>query len=349
MLPSDIRNLLEKGSFQVNNQTQAFEHGKLKETHISYLLLTEAHAFKIKKPVKAGFLDFSSLSKRKYFCEKELELNRRLTTDMYLEVLPVFKNEGDLKIGGDSGEIIDYALVMKRMDNHLEMDVLLAKKQVSLDHIYQLARKIAAFHQRCYVIPKCPNIKVLKNDFNEIKNQKPFITDTLGEDYGKIVEKAIEFSDQMLEELIDQIKKRYTKGMVIDGHGDLHSRNIFLYDDPVIFDCIEFNDEFRHIDLLDEIAFFCMDLESFGAFELSNAFYQKYNELMPRENFNRQETKILFNYYKCYRANVRAKVTAMYLQDYPDYDEKKIKQLRNYLDLMARYCKVQYKSQLPFK
>jgi aminoglycoside phosphotransferase family enzyme len=276
------------------------------ETHISWVILAEKHAYKIKKPVKFSFLDFSSLEKRKYYCEREVQLNKRLAGDMYLGVIPVFKINNTVSFTNGNGNIVDYAVLMKRMDSTLEMDKLLIENRVNADSIDKLAVKIAVFHQHAAVISKQSGIDQQKARFNDIQAVQEQVDKYCRADFSGLIEQAIEKSNQYLEKNSDYFEKRSLTGFIKDGHGDLHAGNIFLYNDPVIFDCIEFNDEMRKVDILDEIAFLCMDLEYYGQTGFSARLYREYHQCAGiTEN---DDSRLLFHYYKCYRANIRAKI-----------------------------------------
>src|SRR5690606_12875986 len=152
MQQAEIQTLMEGKHFPDNLAKNASFPMQFKETHISYVILTEKYAYKIKKPIKTSFLDFSTLELRQYYCQRELELNRRLAASMYLEVLPVRKKGTEFYIGQEEGEIVDYTLKMQRMDNRREMDELLKKGEVTEAHIVKIARKISRFHQEVEVI-----------------------------------------------------------------------------------------------------------------------------------------------------------------------------------------------------
>lgn len=339
MQQAEIQTLMEGKHFPDNLAGNASFPTQLKETHISYVILTEKHAYKIKKPIKTSFLDFSTLELRQYYCQRELELNRRLAASMYQEVLPVRKKGAEFYIGQQEGEIVDYALKMQRMDNRREMDELLKKEEVTEAHIEKIAQKIARFHQEVEIIRQPFNLEDYKERFNAINEQREFIEKNMNAPYVRYLDEAVAYSDDFLEKNVELLQARHQQGMIRDGHGDLHSKNIFLYDDPVIFDCIEFSDHYRYLDVLNEIAFFCMDLEAYQAHSLSELFYQKYTELMPENSFSAQDRFNLFNYYKCFRANVRAKVTAMAAHDITDEKKlaAKIKEVKVYLELMRGY------------
>ena len=309
--------------------------GDLIETHISWVILTERFVFKIKKPIRYSFLDFSSLEKRHFYCQRELVLNQRLS-DIYLDVVPIRLHNGTYFLGANSGETIDYAVRMKRLMASRKMDVLLRKNQLTLEHIEKLADKIACFHHDSQIISKPYSLSKLKADYNDLAGINDYVKSQLGVKWEKIIRKAVSVNEHFLFSNNDLLKRRVRMGFRRDVHGDLHAKNIFIYEDPVIFDCIEFNDAFRQIDLLNELAFFCMDLESFGREDLSRHFISLYLDKLPCIH-SPEDTK-LFIYYKSYRANVRAKVNALRaIQADNSGLHQYLSEVRKYLDLLNRY------------
>ena len=316
-----------------------YDNVDLIETHISWIILTDDFAYKIKRPVHYSFVNFSSLGKRKHFCKKEIALNSRLAPEMYLEVLPVTTGMVTAEIGKDHDDIIDFAVRMKRMDNSREMDKLLAKNEVTSGEIDKLALKIAGFHNRVDVIDKQFDIKNIQETFSDIETVAPYLKKTAGENMFNKVTGCIESSNRFLKENEALINKRAANGFRRDCHGDLNSYNIFLYPDPVIFDCIEFNDEFRHIDVLYDIAFLCVDLDFFGRTDLAEQFCKTYFE----ESGISADPAItrLLDYYKSLRANIRAKVTLINARDSEKVENKEeIADAKKYLELMAKYTPV---------
>lgn len=327
---SDVKNIIENCSFPGK-----CGNPELVETHISWIILAEDFAWKIKRPVEFSFLDFSTPEKRKHFCEEELKLNRRMEPEMYLDVLPVTR---DLEISeSETGkEIIDYALKMKRMDNSREMDKLLADNKVTPGNIDKLAAKIAGFHKNATVIKNAFRTLRFHEEFADIANHYDFITEKLGDEFKQKVSMCIENSYSYLNKIRNFSNHRVITGFQRDCHGDLNASNIFLYDDPVIFDCIEFSSELRQIDVLNDIAFLCVDLDFYNREDLSEIFYEKYREYFGMEE-NEDEFE-LFRYYKCYRANVRAKVTLINIQKQNDSDNtRKLEDAKKYIDLMTNY------------
>ena len=309
---------------------------KLVETHISYVLLGSKYVFKIKKNIRYSFLNFSTLKMRKHYCERELKLNKRLTRDIYLKVVPVMEHNKTIIINGSEGKIIDYAIMMKRLKDEKQMNLMLRANRVTGKHINALATVLRDFHSTTTIIKRKIQLSDFSSRFNDIRSVQAFVEVNLGKAAAKIIIDAIYTSDLFLKKNKKLLIRRSAEGFVKDGHGDLHSRNIFLYQKPVIFDCIEFNDEFRQNDILDELAFFCMDLEAEGFHELSKAFTRRYFKNAGNE-FGKDE-QLLFVYYKCYRANVRAKVNALRAMQADGAERKKnLQDVSKYLDLMSRY------------
>ena len=309
--------------------------GQLVETHISWVILSEEYAFKIKKPMKYSFLDFSTLEKRRQVCEKELMLNRRLT-DIYLNVLAITEKDGCYFLG-EGGQVLDYALQMKKLEASRKMDELIRGNHIRSEDISMLAEEIARFHQGATVI-KTPFDKAdFQAAFNDLQTISDWVLKRLGEKYAQLIERAIHYSDKFIKKHEQLFSERITQGYIRDVHGDLHAKNIFIYQKPIIFDCIEFNDKFRQIDVINEVAFFCMDLESFGKWEMSEAFMKQYLDLFPC--IGKKEEEQLFIYYKSYRANVRAKVNALRAMQAEDEQTSKRyeEEVMKYLKLMDRY------------
>lgn len=278
----------------------------LLQTHISWLFLTGDFVYKIKKPVKFSFLDFSTLRKRKFYCKEEVRLNRRLSADIYLGVVPVVKNDSNYYFGG-KGIVIDHAVKMAQLPQDGKMDSLLLRNKVTREHIKAIASIVAAFHKR---IPKIKGQKysspsLVKEQIDDLAGVKEIIERACG--IGHKVDFILQKCDYFIGQHATIMKKRQKEGKVRDCHGDLHSANIFIINDKIyIFDCIEFNKFFRYIDVASEIAFMAMDLDAFGREDLSRLFVSEYIKLT-------QDTELLdlLNLYKCYRANVRAKVAAL--------------------------------------
>ena len=333
MTTEQINSLLSEGEFPEKTSQR-----ELIETHISWVILGDEFVYKIKKPIQYSFLDFSTLALRKHYCERELELNKRLTSDVYIDVIPVWDYQRNITIGEEKGILIDYAVKMHKLNEERRMDKLLVKDEVSTVDIKKLAEKIASFHKEITIIYE-KNLLDIHGEFSDLKTEKEYLAKELGETYRAIIDDAIKFSDQFLNKNKKLNADRLSNGFYRDCHGDLHSRNIFLLPEPVPFDCIEFNDDFRQIDVLNEVAFLCMDLDAFDRNDLSELFLKYYNHFFPA--METEEERNLFIYYKSYRANIRAKVNSLRARS-ATTDSAKSKALttsEKYLSLMNRYLK----------
>ena len=331
MTKEQINNLLSRGKFP-----EPGDYRELIETHISWVIVGDRFVYKIKKPIHYSFLDFSTPELRKHFCEKEIELNQRLTTNIYLDVQPVYEWHDSIRIGKGNGALIDYAVRMNKMDRGKQMDVLLLKNKVTELDIRKLADKIALFHRNTDIIYK-KDLLDLQAKFNDLAAEREFLQVNLSPQSESIINHAIEISDSFIEKTKHLLAKLLAKGCFRDCHGDLHSRNIFLLPEPQPFDCIEFNDDFRQIDVLNEVAFLCMDLDAFDRKDLSALFIEYYNQFFP-VMWNDQDRR-LFVYYKSYRANIRAKVNSLRAKSAAESTEatKALTAANKYLLLMKAY------------
>ncbi len=300
-------------------------HAELMETHISWILLAGAYAYKIKKPVKFSFLDFSTLEKRKFFCGEEVRLNRRLAPDVYLGVVNVCregrkgKEGGGLSItesgaaggrrggggGAVAGDLVDYAVRMKRLDQARMMSRLLNEGKIDESHVRKLAAIIAAFHGRIEAVQGYNTPEMAGRQINDLAEFRGAIEEACG--MGNEVDVVLAKSAAFISRNRDLLMERIKEGKVRDCHGDLHSGNIFVSGrDIVIIDCIEFSREFRCVDVASEIAFMAMDLDAHGREDLADVFVSEYVARTGDNGLLR-----LLGLYKCYRANVRAKIAAI--------------------------------------
>ena len=334
MIQEQINSLLLEGEFP-----EVSAEKELIETHISWVLICHRFVYKIKKPIKYSFLDFSTLEKRKKYCKREIELNKRLTDDIYLDVVPIYRLNDHYKIGGNTGALVDYAVRMLKMDRAKQMDQLLVQNKVTRSDIQNLAKKIAVFHGNTIIIYQ-KDVLDIQEDFNDLEGEKEYLArQTNGSMYATIIDSAIKASNDFLKSNKDLLAGRLRAGFFRDCHGDLHSRNIFLLPSPQPFDCIEFNDDFRQIDVLNEVAFLCMDLDAFGKNDLSELFLEYYNQFFPTMKSSKE--RYLFVFYKAYRANVRAKVNSLRAKSAVNKKErtKALSEVEKYLRLMESYLK----------
>ena len=306
-LPPLIRSLQDPGLYP--HPATVVE---LIETHISWVLLAGDFAYKIKKPVDLGFLDFSSLEKRHFFCTEEVRLNRRLATDLYLDVVG---------IGGtpeqpawESGEPIEYAVRMRRFPQQAQLDRMLAAGELRASHLDAFAQLIAEFHRVAGVAragtlfgEESAVYEPVEENFHALRQAltSPGVVAQLD---------ALEaWGMTRFLALRDLLAMRKNSGFVRECHGDLHLRNLAWVDEqPVAFDCIEFSPALRWIDVLNEVAFLTMDLQARGQPAMAARFLNRYLE--HTGDYGGLE---LLQFYQVYRATVRAKVDAIRLRQ-PD-------------------------------
>jgi len=316
-------------------QAQIYNHPvteiRLFETHISWIILTGDYAYKIKKPVDLGFLDFSSLDKRKYYCEQELQLNQRLAPDVYLEVVSITGTTEQPQING-RGAIFEYAVKMRQFEPQLQLDILLQQDKLSSDHIDQLADTVANFHQQIETATEDSPFGTVEVVWQPMQENFDQIRPRL-EDETELprLEHLHQWSKQNFKQLKPVITARKRNGFVRNCHGDMHLTNITLIDNKVtLFDCIEFNDNFRWIDVISEIAFTTMDLIDRQRPELAARLLDRY-----LQRTGDYAGLALLQLYQVYRALVRAKVAIIRhsqsgltkteqqqsLQQYKDYSQ----------------------------
>jgi aminoglycoside phosphotransferase family enzyme len=310
---------------------------ELMQTHISFVFLTRNFVYKVKKAVDLGFLDFRTLEKRRLFCEKELELNRRLCGDMYLEVVPINRSDV-IKIKGE-GETVEYAVKMKRMPQERMMSKLLEENKVDSKLVDRIAKIIADFHSKAETnkkISEFGSLAIIETNWKEnFEQTREFIGKTISMKNFELISERIE---DFMKRNVSFFEKRIREGRVRDCHGDIHSGNIFVTDRIYIFDAIEFNERFRYSDVASDIAFLAMDLDFKERSDLSNFFVKTYIEYSGD-----QELMKLLPFYKCYRAYVRGKVTSFKLKD-PSIggEEKRVatKEAKAYFKLASIYVKI---------
>ncbi len=298
---------------------------EIKQTHISFVVLTGELVYKVKKPVNFGFLDFSTIEKRKFYCEEEIRLNRRLSPDVYLGVVAITEDGGTIEFDG-KGKVIDYAVKMRQLDNSKMMSLLLERREIKTEDMEALARTISDFHKVAETNAKISSFggidKIRFNAVEENFDQTlQFIDVTIKSEYYDFIRKRME---EFLREFGPVFERRVKEGRIRECHGDLHSGNIFIIDGkPVVFDCIEFNERFRYADVATDVAFLAMDLDHLKKRIFSQVFVRNYIEFSGDNDVD-----VLLNFYKCYYAYVRGKVISFKLLD-PNVSEEEKESSKN--------------------
>ena len=329
-LPSTVKALLEPQAYP--HKPQKIE---LVQTQMSFIFLAGEYVYKIKKPVNLGYLDYTTLEKRHFFCRQELELNRRLCPDVYLAVVPIVEEKGELRIEGQ-GKAIEYAVKMKELPGERMMDVLLSGGQVTREMVARVAEKLADFHRKAQTNPEIAafgKLDIIRRNCDEnFAQTEKYIGLTIPRAKYELIRG---YTDSFINGNADLFEKRVSEGRIRDCHGDLHAAHVCFTDDICIYDCIEFNDRFRYCDVASELAFLAMDLDRYQQAGLSRHLVSTYVGLSHDE-----ELWKLLNFYKCYRAYVRGKVESFKLDDPYIPEEEKVKVLttaRSYFQLAESY------------
>ena len=297
------------------------------ETHISWVVLTGTYAYKIKKPVNLGFLDFSTLEQRQYFCREELRLNQRFAPQLYLDVVAIRGTPEQPRFDG-SGEVIEYAVKMLEFAQQQRVDTLLASNQLGIDSMDQFAADLAALHAQAPQAQADTRFgsaaavwAPMAENFVQIRAAVPSL------DITAPLEKLEQWSRTEFTRWRDVVNERKRVGQVRECHGDLHTRNLLRLDGRILaFDCLEFDANLRWIDVISEVAFLLMDLEACERPAFAYRFINSY-----LEHSGDYAGVQLLRLYLTYRALVRAKVAS--LQAQPEAPAEFLR----YLALAQRY------------
>ena len=281
----------------------------LLETHISWVILAGAFAYKVRKPVNFGFLDFTTPAQRRADCEAEIRLNQRLCPDVYLNVVDVVEREdGRLYIGGP-GRVVEPAVMMRRLPDAGMLPALLERGDVDERLVRRIARVLVDFHASARTGPgvdEYGSASTIRENWQENFHQ------TQGGPLDPRKREAIRrYFERFLADHAELLAHRVQTGRIREGHGDLHAGSVCSTRRGVnLFDCIEFNPRFRCADVVADVAFLAMDLEHLGRADLADAFVDAYIRYSGDT-----ELRSLLTFYKCYRAFVRGKVLSFRLAD----------------------------------
>jgi aminoglycoside phosphotransferase family enzyme/predicted kinase len=302
------------------------------ETHISHVFLAGDMVYKLKKPVQYNFLDFSTLPLREHACREEVRLNRRMAPHIYLGVVPITRAaDGSFGLAG-RGEVIDYLVQMQRLPADRMLDALYHRGALQRYDIDRLAERLAQFYaglKPVSLAAETYRTRILTHVHGNLDNlldAPPPLRRTL-------VRRVQGFQLQLLQfhpELFDQ---RVQAGRIVEGHGDLRAEHICFTDPIAIFDCIEFNEEFRQLDVIDELAFLAAECDFIGAAWVGPRLFQRFQELSGDH-----PPGILIDFYKAYRASVRAKVAALRSAQLTGAArDRAVAEAASHLDLADRY------------
>jgi uncharacterized protein len=306
MIRSILKSLLKPDAYpEPTNKVE------MVQTHVSWIFLTDTHAYKIKKPVDFGFLNFSTIDRRRFYCNEEVKYNRRLCPDIYEGVVELRQTPGGASFQGD-GQVIDYAVKMKRLPAERMLDRLVINNAVSVSELRDVARVIAEFHRTALTSPAISEYgrldRILYNWNENFEQTIAFENTTLPASEREYIKRWVSsFTDQNTE-IFD---RRINKGFIRECDGDIHLENICLVDEVTyIFDCIEFNERFRCCDTAADVAFLLMDLDFRGRHDLSEEVIAAYHDASGDD-----EMLALIDFYKIYRAFVRGKTESFQASD----------------------------------
>ncbi|MCD6562128.1 MAG: phosphotransferase [Deltaproteobacteria bacterium] len=287
------------------------ENVQVIQTHISIVFVADEFVYKVKKPVNFGFLNFSSLEKRNFYCHREVKLNRRLSEGIYIDVLPIYLDEKTYTMRDGQGEIVEYAVKMKRIPDDKLMKEMFGSGLLLNDHLKRVAGVLADFHSNAENSPEIdqfgrPESFQINTDenFEQVEKYRGITIEEKTFDAIRV------WTDVFYRSNKDLFFERIKSGRIRDCHGDLHMEHICLTDPLQIIDCIEFNDRFRYSDTIADIAFLLMDLEYHGGKDEAKTLWKYYKELAKEKDVN-----ALLSFYKVYRAFVRGKVISFQLDD----------------------------------
>lgn len=303
------------------------------QTHMSWIFLTERFVYKLKRPVRLDFLDFSTLERRRLNCLEELRLNRRLAADIYLEVIALTVGEsGKLELGGE-GEPVDWLVKMRRLPRESMLDRVIARRQVEHSDVREVARVLAAFYRQAK-----PEVLATDEYLWQFQLEVKANDRALSEPEYFLPEKQIGLISKALLNYLSRARTvfdaRVRSHRIIEAHGDLRPEHICLLDPPVIIDCLEFNRRLRVLDVADELGFLAMECEHAGAAFIGPVLFETYWQCSGDD-----PPSLLVCFYKAYRAQMRAKLSVWHLKDCDCAEQEKwLRHTRAYLRLAASYA-----------
>ena len=303
------------------------------ETHMSWVFLTDVHAYKLKKPVRYEFLDFSTLEARRYYCEEEVRLNRRLAAGVYLGIVPLALDaSGHLQLEG-SGTAIVLVVKVHRLPTHHMLEYAIKHDMASEEDMGRVAARLADFYRTAPSIALDP-IAYRQKFSTQIDAHRQELSLPA---YGLPVEQVIRIcaaQQVFLQDMSATLDERVRTGRIVEGHGDLRPEHICLDPETLIIDCLEFSRDLRIIDPFDEIAFLALECERLGASGLGAFFLQHYSELS-----NDRPAAALIHFYQSYRACLRAVIAIRHLgEEKFRYSPEWPRRAREYLQLAESHA-----------
>lgn len=290
------------------SRPQSYPHAppsvEVVETHISQVFLAGPLVYKLKKPVRYDFLDFSTVQQREQACREELRLNRRLAPETYLDVLPVTPDRDGFRLGGE-GQPLDWLVVMRRLPTDQTLEALHRRGELREEQIDRLAEVLSRFYR------SLPPLAVSPQEYQgrclaHVRGNRRELLSAAHHLPPRVVERVSSFQIECLLLQAELFDERVQRGRIVEGHGDLRPEHICLSEPPAIFDCIEFSADFRRLDVADELAFLAAECDFLGAEWVGPRLLHRFQELTGD-----RPPAVLLDFYKAYRACVRAKVAAL--------------------------------------
>jgi aminoglycoside phosphotransferase family enzyme len=303
------------------------------ETHMSWVFLTDTHAYKLKKPVCYPYLDFSTVEARRRDCEEEVRLNRRLAAEVYLGVVPLVRDaEGRLSLSG-KGEAVDWLVQMRRLPADRMLDYLLRSGAVTPEEISRLARRLARFYADAAAEAIAPAdyrhdlAGRIEDNLHELSSP------AFGLD-AELLARLVRFQLGFLQRHAECFDSRVRQGRIVEGHGDLRPEHVCLLAEPVVIDCLEFRREFRILDPADELGYLALECERLHAPQVGGWMLEAY-----REASGDAPPDALIHFYQSCRAVLRAKLALWHLRDDGRHPPGKwVAAAMEYLDLAQRHA-----------
>ncbi len=300
-----------------------------KETHMSWVFLAGDRVYKLKKPVRFPYLDYSTLEKREAACRAELALNRRLAPHVYEAVMPLVRTAQGLHLGGQ-GEAVDWLVVMRRLDERRTLESAILADEVSAAQLDRVVDTLVTFYHRARAVFVSPATH-LRNWHDSLAYNKRVLLDARLKLPAGLVRRIDLAQRRFLQRRAGLIADRVRGRHIVDGHGDLRPEHIWLIDPITIIDCLEFNASLRAVDPFDEIAYLCVECERLGG-EWASAHIRRRAIHVLHDHLSEQ----LFTFYRCHRATLRARLTiAHMLEAHPRTPEKWPNRAREYLAIAA--------------
>ena len=285
------------------------QHVEVRQTHMSWVFLTDKHAWKLKKPVHTEYVDLSTPQARRRNCLREVRLNQRLAEEVYFGVVPLtIDSQSHLQLHG-VGRTADWLVHMRRLPADRMLDSLIADRSVSAQDVSKLASVLATFYKKAAPV-RMPPSQYLRRLAADLESARRVL---IRKEYGvtgDLVDSVIRAQLKFLEKNHDEVESRARQGKIVEGHGDLRPEHVCLESQPVVIDCLEFNRNLRLVDAASELAFLALECERLGAPEIGTRLLNTYSELTDD-----RPSIALLGFYRAYHAAVRAKIAIQHLDD----------------------------------